>query len=191
MAAVIPMLIGGLGSAGAAGAALIPGIGAAAGAASAATGLATVGSTALSLLQLGGTAMGAISAYKAGEAKKEELMADARRADFSATDEYIAGKAAQADLISELAETVSNQAVAFAAGGVSLSSPSVRVNRQRAEEKAATAIGVTGTNATRRKLDLNAQAARLASAAGNATLSGLLGAGEIVVDGFSKVLARG
>lgn len=183
MAAIIPMLIPGL----AGGASLAGGLAATAGAA----GAGAMASGALTALQVGGGVVGAISSFMAGNAKAKESREQADRADMAGRDEYITGKDEAAKLVRELGTTVANQRVAFAAGGVSLASPSVIAARDRALTAGADAAETSSNNAARRRLNLNAQAGRLRSRAGMEILQGLLGGVEALTDTGMSVLQRG
>jgi hypothetical protein len=177
-------LIGGGGSAAAAG-----GTAAAAGAAGAAAG--GVGSSALTLLQGAGSVFSALTTIGSGAAAYAAGQTEKNQQNFEATNEYISGKETSAALKAELARTVSNQAVAFAAGGVDLGSVSVGQAKAQATKDAEDELS-SNANSTLVRYMQRRRMAKLAAQRGQtAATASLFGAGGQIADFGVDVLQRG
>lgn len=166
--------------------------GAAMGGAAAATGAAAAGisaSTALTALAGIGTAFSALATIRTSRMEASALEAQAGQEALRERDEFIAGREQEAALRRELAATVGRQAVAFAAGGVDLSSQSFQRARADAVDEAEREIGFTRTDALRRAADRRQQA-RVLRARASATRSAgpLTAAGQI--GNFALSVAR-
>ena len=134
-----------------------PGIAGAATLMPAASGLSalsafTTGFSVLSTIGSGIVGMGAANAQA-----KEEM--------FQSREEFIQGRETSTALKEELARTVSDQAVAFAAGGVNLGSVSVQEAKRQAIDTAEKEISMSDNQALARSL-ARQRAARAAKAKG-------------------------
>lgn len=149
---------------------------AAAGGASAAGAAASsalkFGSLVLGGLKLGGNVTKSLSAYQAAKAQATEFRSRAVNEEFKSRDEYIKGKQEQTELYRKLASTVSNQAIAFASGGVSLASLSVQTARDQAKEDAENALQANMRNTEMRRLGRLKDANTLRLAADNTVKQG-------------------
>lgn len=184
-----------LGSGAAAGAATVavPGIAGAATLVPAAGGLAAGGMAAggLSLLQGLGTVFSTVATIGSGFAARSAGRAEAEQQKFAERDEFIAGKETSASLKAEMARTVSNQAVAFAAGGVNLGSVSVQQAKQQAIEDAEKELSIASSETLSRAM-ARRRAASNARSRGNAALtSSIFQAGMGVIDYGLDLKQRG
>lgn len=150
----------------------VVGLGAALSKAGAAAATAVSSSSALTILQGGLTLAGALGSIAAGGAQAEALRGEAGAERLAANDAMIRGQEEAARLKRDLLDTVSRQSVAYAAGGVELSSGSVQTARRRASEDAERELGFARNDALRaslshrhnaRMLDRRARSARYAS----------------------------
>jgi hypothetical protein len=163
-----------------------------AGAAAAGAGAAVAGtSSALTLLQGIGSAFAAISQIGGGIAKSRELKVQAEQQSFEAKNEYIAGKETSGALKLELAKTIGNQAVAFAAGGVDLSSVSAQSAKAQAIKDAETELSIGSNEALSRSLARRRAAANLRSQSGAAIGQGIMGAVQTGVNFGIDQMQRG
>lgn len=90
----------------------------------------------LSTLQGIGGAFSALATIGSGAAAMAAGETEKRNQEFEAKDEFIRGRETSAALKDELARTVANQAVSFAAGGVDLGSVSVQQAKEQATKTA-------------------------------------------------------
>lgn len=159
---------------------------AAAGAAGAAG--AGVAASTLNLLQGAGTVFSAIATIGSGVAAKASADTEAAQQRFEAKNEFIAGRETSAALKAELAKTISNQQVAFAAGGVNLGSVSVGEAKKQATADAERELSINADETLTRSLQRQ-RAARMAAARGNASLfsSIFTAGGQIAGYGFDVV----
>jgi hypothetical protein len=134
---------------------------------------ATAGSTALTVLQGAGTVFSALATIGSGAMANAAGQAEQMQQNFEAKEEYIQGKETSAALKQELAATVSNQAVAFAAGGVDLGSVSVQAAKRQAVDDAEDQLGIASNQALSRSL-ARRRAGRVAAARGKAAMTGSL-----------------
>lgn len=159
-------------------------------AATAATATASASSTALTIIQGVGTAFSALATIGAASASASQLEAAAKEEKFRARDEFIEGEREAAKLRKELALTIGRQKVAFAAGGVDLSSQGVGVAREQAIDDAENELGLAHNTAMRRGLARRRQARGYLARAGSTMVQGFLGAGEQVADFAMDAYAR-
>lgn len=151
---------------------------AAANAGGAITAGASIGSSALTLLQGAGTVFGVLSTLGSGAAAAAAGKAEQVEQNFESRNEFIQGKETSAALKAELARTVSNQAVAFAAGGVDLGSVSVGKARDMATEDAEKELSSASNSALTRSMQ-RVRAGRVAAARGRmAQVSSIFSAGN-------------
>jgi hypothetical protein len=136
--------------------------GAAAGAGAAAAGAAGGGLASLSGLA---TTFSVVGALGSGLATLGAANAQAKEHEFASRDEFITGKETSAALKLELARTLADQSVAFAAGGVNLGSVSVGTAKKQAIHDAEKEIDVASNEALARSL-AQKRAARQARASG-------------------------
>lgn len=176
----------------------IAGSGAAAGGAAAAQTLgyalpaaAGAGSSVLGGLQMASGVIGAIGSIGAGFAAKREAQAQAAEADFSSREEFIQSKETSAALKMELARTVANQAVGFAAGGVDLGSVSVEQAKRQAITDAENELGLSGNEAVGRSLARRRQARSIRERGRNAVFQGFAGAAQGLANTGMDMMARG
>ncbi|MEP4115704.1 MAG: hypothetical protein ABJM38_19650 [Nitratireductor sp.] len=140
-------------------------------------GAAGAASSGLSVLQGLGSVFGAVATTGSGIAANNQAKAEARQHEFEAREEFITGKETSAALKAELARTIGNQAVAFAAGGVDLGSVSVQTARAQAIEDAENELDLSSNQSLSRSL-ARRRAARNARARGRGALfSSVIGAG--------------
>lgn len=132
-----------------------------------------LGSGALTLLQGAGTVFGALSTLGSGAAAAAAGEAEKKEQNFEAKNEYIQGRETSAALKAELARTVSNQAVAFAAGGVDLGSVSVGTAKDQAQKDAERELSSAANDALTRSLQRR-RAGRVAAARGRAAATASL-----------------
>jgi hypothetical protein len=152
---------------------------------------ASVGSSALTFLQGVGSVFGALTTIGSGAAAAVEGQNEKAQQDFAAKDEYIQGQQTSAALKAELAKTISNQAVAFAAGGVNLGSVSVGEARKQATSDAESQLSLAGNQALLRELQRK-RAGRMAAMQGNAAAIGsIFKAGTQIAQFGVDVLQRG
>ena len=135
----------------------------------AAAGAAGAGASALSALQLAGGVFSAIATIGSGVAANEQGKAAAAEHEFQAREEFIEGKETSAALRAELAKTIGNQAVAFAAGGVNLGSFSVQQAKTQAVDDAERELTLTSNQALAASM-ARKRAARNARAQGRSAL---------------------
>lgn len=165
--------------------------GAITGLAGAGGGAAAGGSSLLTALQGAGTVFSALSSYGAGRAQRAEMEAQAEQQQFEARQEYITGKETSAALKAELASTVANQAVAFAAGGVDLSSVSVGAARRQAVQDAEAELSVSSNQTLSRSLARQRAARNYRLRGRNAQSAGLTQAIGTGLDFAIDVAGRG
>lgn len=164
--------------------------GGAAAATGAAAGAAT-GSGALTLLQGAGSVFSAIATIGSGAAAAAQGESEKLQQDFAAKDEFIQGRETSAALKAELAKTISNQAVAFAAGGVNLGSVSVGTAKAQATKDAESELSINSNTALTRELQRK-RAGRMAAMQGKAAAIGsYLGAGAGLAKFGMDVMERG
>lgn len=162
------------------------------GAAAAGTAAATAtASSGLTLLQGLATTVGIISQIGGGIAQANELKAQAAQQQFESRNEYIAGKETSAALKMELAKTIGNQAVTFAAGGVDLGSVSVQAAKKQAVTDAEKELSIGSSESLSRSLARRRAAANLRSKASGAIMQGALGAVETGINFGIDVKNRG
>lgn len=160
-------------------------------AAGAAAGAATAGSSALTFLQGAGTVFSALSTIGAGAAASAQGESEALQQKFAAKDEFIQGRETSAALKAELAKTISNQAVAFAGGGVDLGSVSVDVAKKQATKDAESELSINANESLSRSLQRQ-RAARMASMQGRAAgIGSLFAAGGKIASFGADVVERG
>lgn len=165
------------------------GSGGAAAATGAAAGAATAGSGALTLLQGAGTVFSALTTIGSGAAAAVQGQSEQMQQDFAAKDEFIQGRETSAALKSELAKTIGNQAVAFAAGGVDLGSVSVGTAKAQATKDAESELSISSNEALIREMQRR-RAGRMAAAQGNAAFTGSLFAAGGKLANFGADLAE-
>lgn len=122
----------------------VPGIAGAATLVPAATGLGSLAGLA--------STVSILSTIGSGVAGLAAANSEAEQQKFAARDEYISGRETSAALKEELAKTIGDQAVAFAAGGVDLGSISVQQAKKEAVKDAEREIGMAQDNALARSL---------------------------------------
>lgn len=159
----------------------------------AAAGGAAAGATAsgLTALQWVSGAVSAIASIGAGAARAGEMKAQAAEQDFAARDEYIRGRETSAALKLELARTVSDQAVAFAAGGVDLGSVSVQQAKLQATRDAERELSVTANEALTRSLQRRRMARNLRASASSTLFASVVDAGSGLLQTGMDVARRG
>ncbi|MGE0212291.1 MAG: hypothetical protein AB7S41_11400 [Parvibaculaceae bacterium] len=168
------------------------GTAAAAGAAgAAAAGTAAAGSTALTILQGVGTAFSALSLIGAGRSERARYEGEAAEARLKGREEYIAGVEESAKLKRELAYTLSEQKVQFAAAGVDLGSVSVSTARSQAIADAERELGYAQNDALRANLARQRQARNLKALGRSAETQGWLGAGQKIANFAAEAYERG
>ena len=180
----IAPLFAGIGGAGAASAGA-----ATAGAAAAAGG--GLGSSLLSGLQMASGVLGAVGSISAGFAAKREAEKQAAEAEFASREEFIQSKETSSTLKAELARTVANQAVGFAAGGVDLGSVSVEQAKEQAVADAERELGLCGNEAIGRSLARRRQARSLRERGSNAVFQGFVGGAQSMINTGLDLRARG
>lgn len=152
---------------------------------------ASIGSTALTVLQGAGSVFSALTAIGSGAAAQAQGESEALQQKFAAKDEFIQGRETSAALKAELARTISNQAVSFAAGGVNLGSVSVGTARAQATKDAETELSINANETLSRSLQRQ-RAARMAAAQGRAAgIGGLFSAGAGLAKFGMDVVGRG
>jgi hypothetical protein len=160
-------------------AAFLPGVTAGAGAA------AAVGTGAgLSALSAGATVLSAIAAFASGAAEANRLREDAAMAEFDADSEANKGRENNAQLLAELKDTMANQAIAFAAGGATLSSPSLESARDQVARDAEVEFANNANNTVRKRQRLARRADQLRKSASMAMLNGVVGGIGALANGF-------
>jgi hypothetical protein len=172
---------------------LFAGIGAG-GTAAATAGAATaggIGSSVLSGLQLASGVLGAVGSIGAGYAAKREAEAQAAEAEFASREEFIQSKETSSVLKAELARTVANQTVSFAASGVDLKSVSVEQAKKQAVDDAERELGLSGNEAIGRSLARRRQARSLRERGSNAVFQGFVGATQRLANTGMDLAARG
>lgn len=143
--------------------------GAAAATTAGAVGGAVGGASGLSALSGLGTVFSAVATIGSGIAANNAAKAEAAQQEFAAKDEFIEGKETSAALRLELARTVANQSVAFAAGGVDLGSVSVEQAARQATADAEKELSIGSNQALSRSM-ARRRAAANARARGKAAL---------------------
>lgn len=98
----------------------------------AAAGAGLGGSFLSTILQGGATALSAMGAIRAANAKSDALIAQSQDATFDAKQEEIAGTERQTAMRRSLLQTIGERDVAYAAGGVDLTFGTPAVSRQQA-----------------------------------------------------------
>ena len=163
------------------------------------TGLVTAGKTALGIGAAGGAAApsagtlfslksiagvaGAVAQIGSGYAAYQSGKAEQAERDYQSREEYVTAKETSAALKSELAATIGNQAVAFAAGGVNLGSVSVQQAKQQAIDDAEYELSMASSGALARSL-AQRRAGRAARARGQAALgASFFGAAKTLASG--------
>lgn len=167
------------------------------GGAAAATATATAAtaagaaSTGLTAWQGVSTLFGVLSTFGSGAAALGAAEVEAKQHEFAARDEFIAGKETSAALKQELARTLGNQAVAFAAGGVDLGSVSVNTARAQAVDDAESELSIASSQALSRSMQRRRAAAN-SRARGRASLfsAGVTGLGQIADFGMDVAQRR-
>ena len=129
-----------------------------AGAAAAGAATATASGMGLTILQGVGSVFTALATIGQGKAKADELKAAAKEEEFKATDEKIKGEQQSAQLEKHLALTLQRQKVAFAAGGVDLSSQAVEAAQTQAQNEAERQLGYVFTDSYQAMLARRRQA---------------------------------
>lgn len=170
---------------------MVGGGAAAAGAGAGAAGTVAASATGLSALQGVTTLFSTIATIGGGLAAKSSSRVEAKQHEFESRNEFIEGRETSAALKQELARTVSNQAIAFAAGGVGLDSVSVGTARRQATEDAereleANTTGSLGRSMQRRRMAANARAQGSA-----AVFKSVVSAGQQIADFRVDQMARG
>lgn len=132
---------------------------------------ATAGSGALTLLQGAGSVFSALTTIGSGAAAAAQGESEKMQQDFAAKDEFIQGRETSAALKAELAKTISNQAVAFAAGGVNLGSVSVDAAKAQATKDAEGELSINANTSLIRELQRK-RAGRMAAMQGKAAAIG-------------------
>lgn len=173
-------LIGG----GAAATAVVPGI------AGAAT-IVPAASAGLTGLQGLSTLFGVVSSIGSGIAAAGAAEAEAKQHEFAAKDEFIAGRETSAALKQELAKTIGNQAVAFAAGGVDLGSVSVGTAKRQAIDDAERELGIASSQALSRSLQRRRAAANARARGRSAIFQSVVGGLGQIADFGMDAYARG
>ncbi|MBS1180443.1 MAG: hypothetical protein H6Q99_323 [Proteobacteria bacterium] len=120
--------------------------------------VAAGGVSGLTLLQGGMAAVSAIGSIGAGIAANKEAKAMAAQQEFQARDEQIDTITEQTKIKKAYADSLSKQAVQFAAGGVDLGSGSVDAARRQLSEDAENEIQNAGSSGIRRSLSRRVQA---------------------------------
>jgi len=129
--------------------------GAAAGASTATAGAATAAAgagTGLASLSGIGSVFSAVASIGSGIAGMASASAEAKQHEFAARDEFIAGRETSAALKKELADTIANNAVAFAGGGVDLGSVSVETAKAQARKDAEAELSLNDASAATRMM---------------------------------------
>lgn len=164
------------------------GAGAAAGAAGAAAG----GSSLLSTIVQGGlTAFSAAASIGAGVAARSEARVEELSASSQASQEKIAADDEAVRLNRAMAEAIGEQAVAYAAAGIDISSGTPMQARQKAKERANEDLNINRANRSAKVAAWNSRAYAARSRGKAAMASGLAGAvGDIGGYGLD-VLNRG
>lgn len=168
----------------------IGGAGAGVGAAAGAAGTAGAASSVLGGLQMASGVIGAIGSIGAGFAAKREADAQAAEAEFAGREEFIQSKETSSALKMELARTVANQAVGFAAGGVDLGSVSVEQAKRQAITDAENELGLSGNEAIGRSLARRRQARGYRERGRNAVFQGFVGATQGLANTGADMFAR-
>lgn len=128
------------------------------------------------------TAFSVVSTIGTGVAGLAAGNAAAKEHEFASRDEFISGRETTAALKLELARTIADQSVAFAAGGVNLGSVSVGQAKKQAIADAERELDVASNEALARSL-AHKRAARNARAKGRFGLfSSVLKAGGIMAN---------
>lgn len=144
----------------------------------------------LSTLQGIGGAFSALATIGSGAAAAAAGETERRQQQFEAKDEFIRGKETSAALKAELARTVANQAVAFAAGGVDLGSVSVGQAKAQATKDAETELSSNSNQSLSRSMQRQ-RLGRLAAMRGRAAaLGSLFSAGAQAADTGMDILQR-
>lgn len=165
--------------------------GGAAGAGAAGTAVAGASSGVVGLLQGAGTVFSALTTIGSGAAAAAAGETEKNQQEFEAKNEFIAGRETSAALKAELARTVANQAVAFAAGGVDLGSVSVGQAKRQATEDAEKELS-SNANQTLTRFMQRRRMARIAQQRGDAAAtSSLFAAGGQIADFGVDLLQRG
>jgi len=126
--------------------------------------------------------IGVLSTIGTGVAGLAAGQAEAAQQQFASRDEYISGKETTAALKNELAKTIADQSVAFAAGGVDLGSVSVQEAKRQATADAEREIGIASNDALARSM-ARQRAARNARRRGMMNLFGsVLNAGGQIAE---------
>jgi len=145
----------------------------------------------LTALQGIGGAFSALSTIGSGAAAVAAGETEKRNQQFEAREEFVRGRETSAALKEELARTVANQAVSFAAGGVDLGSVSVGQAKDQATKTAERELSSTSNQTLSRFLQRQ-RLGRLAAARGKtAQIASLFQAGAQAADTGISILARG
>lgn len=169
---------------------LFGGGGGAAATAGAAT-TAAAGSSTLTLLQGAGTVFSALTTLGSGAAAIAAGETEKNQQQFESKNEFIAGRETSAALKAELAKTIGNQAVAFAAGGVDLGSVSVQQAKAQASSDAEKELSSASNDALTRTMQRQ-RAGRMAAARGRANgITNLFQAGNTAANFGADLFARG
>ncbi|TCD15144.1 hypothetical protein [Oricola cellulosilytica] len=157
-------LIGGIGA----------GVKAATGAAGAAAGAS--GSGGLFTLKTISTTFGVVSQIGRGIAAQQQQNAEARQQQYEAREEFVDAKETSAALKAELANTIANQKVLFASGGVNLGSVSVEQAQKQAVEDAESELSISSNQSLARSLQRRRAARNARSRGRSALFQGFAGA---------------
>lgn len=151
----------------------------------------TVGSSALTLMQGVGTVFGALTTIGSGIAANAEAKAAAKQEEFESRNEYIDGKETTAALKQELARTVANQAVAFAAGGVDLGSVSVGEAKKQAVKDTESELSIASSEALTRSMQRRRNGRNIRARGQAALFSSIFSAGQQIAGFGLDRLERG
>lgn len=148
------------------------------GAAAGATAGAAATGAGLGSLSTLGSVFSAVAAIGSGVAGLAAGNAEAKQHEFASKDEFIAGRETAGALKSELARTIANNAVAFAAGGADLGSVSVDVAKRQATEDAEAQLSLNDSDAATRMMQRRRAARNARSRGAWGMVSAFAGAGQ-------------
>lgn len=147
--------------------------------------------TGLGALQGLGTVFSAVATIGSGVAANSAAQAEAKQHEFAAKDEFIAGRETSAALKAELAQTIGNNAVAFAAGGADLGSVSVDRAKRQATEDAEKELSISSNEALSRSMGRRRAAANARARGRSSLFSSVVGAGSQAIDYGLDIKQRG
>ncbi|MGE4340272.1 MAG: hypothetical protein AB7E55_30615 [Pigmentiphaga sp.] len=156
---------------------LLGGGSAAGGAAAAGAGITGIGA-----LQTGATLLSVVAGIGSGVAANNAAKAEAEEIKFQDREEFIQGKETSTALKEELMRTVSDQTVAFAAGGVDLSSVSAQTARRQAVDDAEKELSINSNQRLQRSLARRRQAANVRARGRAQLFSSVVGAGQTLAN---------